>query len=115
MTEGPRGLCRGGVYYIRWYQGKKQVWKAVGTDPTDALKAQSAQERVLAGESVPSEERTPAHRPTLAEAVESFLEERETQTDARGLARWRWELELFARGLWEGTGSMKWTGRTSSS
>ena len=95
--KGREFPCPGGVYYIRWYQGKKQVWKAVGTDPTDALKAQLRQERVLAGESVPSEQRSPTHRPTLAEAIEKFLAERETQTDARGLARWKWELELFAK------------------
>ncbi|MBZ5660374.1 MAG: hypothetical protein LAO08_08185 [Acidobacteriia bacterium] len=88
--------CPGGVYYIRWYEGKKQVWKRVGPDPNDALLAQFRQERVLAGEALPSEERSPAVRPTLTEAIESFLSERSTQTDARGLARWKWELELFA-------------------
>jgi integrase/recombinase XerD len=87
--------CPNGCYFIRWYEGRKQHWKSVGPDPTEALLGQQRQERVLAGESVPSQERTPADRPTLAEAVKSFLEERETQTDARGLARWKWELELF--------------------
>jgi integrase len=87
--------CPGGVYYIRWYEGRKQHWKKVGPDPTQALLAQTRQERVLSGESVPSEQRSPVDRPTVSEAVESFLSERSTQTDARGLKRWRWELELF--------------------
>jgi integrase/recombinase XerD len=95
--KGREFPCPGGVYYIRWYQGKKQLWKAVGTDPNDALKAQMRQEGVLAGDSIPSEERSPVHRPTLAEAIEAFLAERSTQTDARGLARWKWELELFGK------------------
>jgi integrase/recombinase XerD len=93
--KGREVLCTG-PYYLRWYVGKKQVWKQVGTDPTQALLAQGRQEDVLAGKSVPSQELTPADRPTLASAIESFLEERSTQTDARGLKRWRWELELFA-------------------
>ena len=36
-------------------------------------------------------------RVTLASAVEDFLAERSTQTDERGLKRWRWELELFQK------------------
>jgi hypothetical protein len=47
------------------------VWQRVGFDPTDAAKAQMRQEAVLA--------------------------ERSTQTDERGLKRWRWELELFSK------------------
>jgi integrase/recombinase XerD len=94
--KGREFPCPGGVYYIRWYQGKKQVWKAVGTDPTAALLAQMRQERVLAGESVPVKQSSPAVWVTLAQAIAAFLLERSTQTDARGLERWKWELELFA-------------------
>jgi integrase/recombinase XerD len=98
----------GGIYYIRWYGGKKPIAKKVGsqshtadlsaTDPTDALKAQMRQEDVLAGKRPPLEERsTPGSALTLADAIEAFLGERSTQTDDLSLKRWRWELELFAR------------------
>ena len=86
-SKGREFPCPGGVYYIRWYQGKKQVWKKVGPEPDDALLAQLRQERVLAGEVLPSQERSPAVRPTLTESIEDFLVERRTQTDARGVAR----------------------------
>jgi integrase len=89
--------CPGGVYYIRWYQGKKQVWKAVGTDPDDALIAQMNREAMLAGDKVPVGQSAPAARVTLAQAIGAFLLERSTQTDERGLNRWKWELELFAK------------------
>ena len=58
--KGREFPCPGGVYYIRWYAGKKQVWKAVGTDPTAALLAQMRQEKSLAGERVPVEQSAPA-------------------------------------------------------
>jgi integrase/recombinase XerD len=94
-SKGRELSCPNGVYYVRWYEGKKQHWKKVGPDPTDALLAQQRQEDILSGQSVPSEERSAVSRPTLTQAIESFLSERSTQTDARGLKRWRWELELF--------------------
>src|SRR5882762_550615 len=86
----------GGTFYIRWYEGTKPTAKKVGTDSTDALKAQMRQEAILAGERVPVEQSSPASGVTLAPAVEGFLAERSTQTDALSLKRWRWELELFA-------------------
>jgi integrase/recombinase XerD len=87
----------GAVYYIRWYEGSKPKAKKVGTDPTDALTAQIAQEAILAGERPPVEERSASPRVSLASAIEDFLQERSTQTDERGVSRWRWELELFAQ------------------
>src|SRR6266404_2720714 len=86
----------GGVFWIRWYEGAKQRWKRVGSDTTDALKAQMRQEAILSGESVPVEERSDGPRPTLAWSIEEFLQERSTQTDEKGLKSWRRELELFA-------------------
>jgi integrase/recombinase XerD len=87
----------GGVFYIRWYAGKKPKHRRVGTDPVDAVKAQIRQENILAGIEMPREERSTDFRPTLAMAVEDFLLERSAQTDERGVARWRWELNLFCR------------------
>src|ERR1700674_2858915 len=95
--KGREFPCPDGVYYIRWYQGKKQVWKAVGTDPNDALIAQMNQEATLSGERKPVEQSALSVRPTLTEATEAFLSERSTQTNERGVSRWRWELELFAK------------------
>jgi hypothetical protein len=96
----------GAVYYIRWYEGSKPTAKKVGsqphtadlfgTDPMDALKAQMRQEAILAGDKVPVEQPSPSSGLTVASAIEAFLVERSTQTDDRGVARWRWELELFA-------------------
>jgi integrase/recombinase XerD len=94
----------GGVFYIRWYEGSKPIAKKVGyddpglsaTDPMDALKAQMRQETILAGEKRPIERPSPSSGITVAAAIEAFLAERSTQTDERGVARWRWELELFA-------------------
>jgi hypothetical protein len=63
----------------------------------DALKAQMRQEAILAGEKPPIEQSSPSSGVTLASAIEAFLLERSTQTDERGVARWRWELELFQR------------------
>jgi hypothetical protein len=40
----------GGVYWIRWYEGTRQRWKRIGSDPLDALKAQMRQEAALSGE-----------------------------------------------------------------
>jgi hypothetical protein len=84
----------GWVYWIRWYAGTRQRWKWIGSDPVDALKAQMRQEATLSGERMPAEESSPVSRATLAESIESFLLERSTQTDERGVARWRWELDL---------------------
>jgi integrase/recombinase XerD len=84
-------------YYLRWYDGTSQRWKKVGPDPIEAVKAQMRQEDVLAGKRPPVEERTAPAGVKLASAIESFLLERSTQTDERGVARWRWELELFQR------------------
>ncbi len=95
--KGREFPCPAGVYWLRWYDGPKQVWKRVGPDPTDAVKAQMRQEAVLGGESVPVEAPNGVSRVTLASAVEDFLAERSTQTDERGLKRWRWELELFQK------------------
>ncbi len=86
----------GAVYYIRWYEGSKPKAKKVGTDPMDALKAQMRQEAVLAGERVAVAQSSPSSGVSVASAVEAFLAERSTQTDERSVARWRWELELFA-------------------
>jgi hypothetical protein len=95
--NGKEFPCPTGVYWLRWYDGLKQVWKRVGVDPSDALKAQMRQEDILAGESVPVEAPKRVSRVTLDSAVEDFLAERSTQTDERGLKRWCWELELFQR------------------
>ena len=86
-----------GKYYILWYEGTRQRAKMVGTDPTDALKAQIRQEAFLAGESAPSEERSIPKSVTLGKAIELFLLERSAQTDERGVSRWRLELDLFSR------------------
>ena len=45
--------CPAGVYWLRWYDGPKQVWQRVGFDPNDALKAQTRQEAILAGRMFP--------------------------------------------------------------
>jgi hypothetical protein len=55
------------------------------------------QEDVLAGKRPPVEQSSPVYGVKLATAIEAFLGERSTQTDERGLSRWRWELDLFAR------------------
>lgn len=86
-----------GSFFIRWYQGSKAVARKVGPDPVEAVKAQMRQESRLAGIEMPEEQFSPVSRVTLESAIESFLLERETQTDERGVARWRWELTLFAR------------------
>jgi hypothetical protein len=86
----------GAVYYIRWYEGSKAKAKKVGTDPMDALKAQMRQEAVVAGERAAVEQSSPSSGVAVASAVEAFLAERSTQADERSVARWRWELELFA-------------------
>jgi|ERR1700723_10115 len=88
----------GGVFWLRWYEGTHKKWQRVGTDPEDALVSQMRQQRLLAqanarkltGIASPGRE-------TLSQAVAAFLLERGTQTDARGLARWKWELDLFKR------------------
>jgi len=89
--------CPGAIYWLRWYDGPKQVWKRVGPDPTDAVKAQMRQEAILGGERVPVEQSAQACRVTLASAMEDFLQERSTQTDDLSLKRWRWELNLFTQ------------------
>jgi hypothetical protein len=87
----------GGVFYIRWYEGTRQRWKQVGDVAWDALNARGLQEDVLAGKRPPEEERPEPKGVTVTSAIESFLLERSTQTDDRGVARWRLELELFAQ------------------
>lgn len=88
--------CPGGIYYIRWYEGKTLKAKKVGTDPNEVLRAQIQQEDILAGKRPPVEQSSPVPRTKLAVAIEDFLSERSTQTDERGVARWKWELNLFA-------------------
>jgi len=97
FVDGNERPCPEGTYWLRWYNGPKQVWRRIGPDPHDALVAQMRQEAVLSGESIPVEAPQSGPRITLAEAVENFLTERSTQTDERGLKRWRWELDLFRR------------------
>lgn len=97
IKGGREVACPNGVYYIRWYESSKLKAKKVGSDPTEALRAQIRQENRLAGDPAPVEERSEKSGVTLAKAIDLFLLERSAQTDERGVSRWRWELDLFCR------------------
>lgn len=97
IVNGKERPCPGAIYWLRWYNGPKQVWRRVGPDPHDAVVAQMNREAVLCGERLSVEAPKNGSRRSLAEAVEDFLTERSTQTDERGLKRWRWELDLFQK------------------
>lgn len=86
----------GGDYYLRWYKPNGQVWKKIGPDANVALLAQIRQERVLAGESVPSEQSSQVSRVTLLEVITAFLEERESSQDYEERNESRRKLYLFA-------------------
>jgi len=45
--KGKKTYASGGVWYIRWYEGKRQIGKMCGPSLTDARIAKSRQEQVL--------------------------------------------------------------------
>ena len=56
LVDGKERPCERGIYWLRWYNGRKQVWRRIGADSHDALIAQMRQEAILAGETVPIQE-----------------------------------------------------------
>jgi integrase len=79
-----------GTFYLRWHEGGKEKWQAVGKDSSTARVAAIRKEREFRGLAVTTS------AVTLHEATEAFLLERMASQDANSVRRWRWELAKFA-------------------
>jgi integrase/recombinase XerD len=86
-----------GIYYLRFYDGDRQVWERVGKDTDAAIAAQFRREQTLraraAGLQVneePKEVRIP-----LEFAIENFLSDVKTQRSVQSAKHWSWLLSRF--------------------
>jgi hypothetical protein len=70
LVDGRERPCEGGIYWLRWYNGSKQIWKRIGSDSHGALIGQIRQEAILAGETVPIPEPKSASRVIMVDAIE---------------------------------------------
>jgi hypothetical protein len=87
----------GGVFWLTWREGAKQKYLRVNGDVNDVVAAQLRQERVLGGEVLPAIPSN-SNRRTLADAMAAFLDEKAVNSlDLRSRARWKWDLEQFAK------------------
>lgn len=84
-----RGIT--GTFYIRWSEGSKEKWVAVGKDASAARVALIRKEREFRGLPTSSSE------VTLQEAIDAFVLERIASQDDSAVRRWKWELNRFAR------------------
>lgn len=86
-----------GIYYLRYYDGPKQVWERVGKDSDAAIAAQFRREQSLrakaAGLQV-AEEKKEVRIP-LEFAIENFLSDVKTQRSAASAKHWSWLLARF--------------------
>jgi integrase len=73
--KGKKTYVSGGVWYIRWYEGKRQIGKMCGPSLTDARIAKSRQEQVLASQAVGLEIKDDEKRPTIDAACDQFIED----------------------------------------
>jgi len=86
-----------GIYYLRYYDGEKQVWERIGNDTDAAIAGQFRREQVLrakaAGLQV-NEEKKEVRIP-LEFAIENFLSDVKTQRSAQSAKHWSWLLSRF--------------------
>ena len=80
-----------GTFYMRTWEGGKEKWKAIGTDPSQARMAVVRKEREFNGGG-----RIAASK-TLREAIDVFLAERSVQQDVKTVNSWRNELPRFEK------------------
>lgn len=80
-----------GIFYLRWTEGSREKWVAVGKDPSAARVALIRKEREFRGLPVTTSETT------LQEAIDAFVMERMASQDDAAVRRWKWELSRFAK------------------
>lgn len=74
-----------GVFYMRTWEGGREKWKSLGTDPSLARVAVIRQKQ---GSVVKGSQ-------TVREAIDAFILERQASQDANSVRRWKWELNKF--------------------
>lgn len=75
-----------GTYYLRTWEGGKEMWQSLGSDPSVAKVAVIRKEREFNGAAPVTGSQT------LREAIDMFLDRRALKQDANAIKRWRWEL-----------------------
>ena len=64
------------AYYVTWFEGKKQQWENVGRDSLDAWQAKLNREALLQGATGAEQlVKSKGRRVTVADAIETFLED----------------------------------------
>jgi integrase/recombinase XerD len=79
-----------GTFYLRWYEGGKEKWKAVGKDPSSARMAVIRKEQEFKGHAAST------IGITLEQAIDTFIHERRASHDSHSVERSRRELQRFA-------------------
>ena len=80
-----------GTFYMRTWEGGKEKWKAIGTDPSQARMAVVRKEREFDGGGRITGSKT------LREAIDVFLAEGSVQQDVKTVNTWRNELARFEK------------------
>jgi integrase/recombinase XerD len=96
-VNGKAEYCPSGVYYLRFYDGDRQVWERVGKDADVAIAAQFRREQSLRAKAAGlqlSEEKKEVRIP-LEFAIENFLSDVKTQRSAQSAKHWSWLLSRF--------------------
>jgi integrase len=86
-----------GVYYLRYYDGERQVWERVGKETDAAIAAQFRREQTLRAKAAGlqlNEEQKDVRIP-LEFAIENFLSDVKTQRTAQSAKHWAWLLSRF--------------------
>ena len=86
-----------GIYYLRYYDGDRQVWERVGKDTDVAIAAQFRREQALRAKAAGlqlNEEQKEVRIP-LEFAIENFLSDVKTQRTAQSAKHWAWLLSRF--------------------
>jgi hypothetical protein len=96
-VNGKPEYCPMGVYYLRFYDGDRQVWERVGKDADAAIAAQFRREQSLRAKAAGlqiNEEKKEVRIP-LEFAIENFLSDVKTQRSAQSAKHWSWLLSRF--------------------
>jgi integrase/recombinase XerD len=96
-VNGKAEYCPSGVYYLRFYDGDRQVWERVGKDADAAIAAQFRREQSLRAKAAGlqiNEEQKEVRIP-LEFAIENFLSDMKTQRSAQSAKHWAWLLARF--------------------
>jgi integrase/recombinase XerD len=90
-AEQAKQMGVSGTFYMRTWEGGKEKWKAIGTDPSQARIAVVRKEREFNGGGRITGSKT------LREAIDIFLAERSVQQDVKTVNSWRNELARFEK------------------